>query len=1555
MVVFLFSCTQWCVGQDFYSLHIRLDNEDVSNGYEIIFGEEFTKKYDVSLRNDGDGGYYVDDLSKLEVYLKEMDGDKSVLPGKYSLYGNSKIPVGDYVIIIKYAGNQVLNFDSFSEGKTLSVKARPLEIQPPLGVNFYCTYNGGKQFTMEDFVEVSSEEIYSKDYFVNNCSMGSAAYPLPDFDNTTKIDFDKTTFTFGSRDVTADAQNVEIDWKIKSTDATEDWTSNYDVKTPINWSGYIRPKGLTATIAIQDKKYDGNANINNSQLGNVTLSGVIYGDDVTAKAKSGEYLYPSAEMGIYDKISIPVELFGAQKDNYTCTPAIGSSSIVKEKCPYDIVWKKGEETVDGNVSLTYGAAVGVDDIATQKYYDLVPLMYENGVLKEDAVATLSYSKNNWATPKSTPYDDGDILDVRRDIDRNVISYDFKADFSQYEGCESKIGVKITPYKVSPEPNINKSKVYDGTKDVVTNDDNEIELADFDLRISYTATYNTSDAGAGKTITVEFEELSNDNYELTSQTIEYTDGEIKPIQPVVRWFNNNVPCDEHTPQTINYNNSVSIVSASLYFEDKALDMNYLKDYDLPVYKLELDGNVVDVNSKLDPTKTYTRSVTFNSNNPQNLLPVSSSIKISVEKMPIELQLNGQNVQEFGAKVGGELSYVTVNLSELPSEITYKYFISSNLDISDDDLLTDAYEIAVDMQPGVGKYKFGCIATDTKGYMSEGRKVEPIEITKSSKWFPITPPEIIKSKSYDGNYYAKVEKPAKLELLGDKELETIAYFVDNNSDVQTVTESDFRSDVGSNYYVYYKVVIPEDISNTYRLYINSEMKEDGSIRYYDYFSGDYIDAGPGDITCGRVAVEVEFPNEEHQLVYGEGILGGSSEKDVKVYTMLNGEYFDIDVEWTFEDRTETRSKTYNSWPLDVGTYNNIQAFYIVKDNNSNYCGNSSEKFSITVTPRLLTFDGDLHIDDKIYDGTDIIKSDAVHVPSVKTVLQEDEPYGKGVLQEDENRVKVVYDAANTKYPSAEVGDYDGISVNVSLSGNKAHNYLLEKEVLTASSSIKPDAVYAFKYNVDPINPNDDVKTFRIRYGQSVLGVDFKVDEVTVDNERELDMSDKYVRYVLIMGGAEYDRTFLMQRPNDNDNEYYDIDVQVIKGDRDADALSGVYDIVCNQKIKLQVYKYKLEVSPPDVITKKFYDGNTSVKWVNGNNCVITNAVEGDDVRLDGEPEIAYDTPDVGNHKEISVHYKLIGNHLSRYILPDDIVLEGQIVQQGGIDEVVIQSITPSVSPTEGGYCSGDEVVLNVKFKEGIVDNCNVIFGEQAKKVGFSDLYDVELQSLTDDLYQLAFRCPNATYGTYSAKLQLIDPIDGHTKDSEPFEIKVNYSSDYMKSKYGSTVGYDGDVLVVNNRDSLFVEYQWYKTPFDKSQVFEEKNILREENKQFLYQRPYLQGWYGAAMVTKSGDKVRVCPEWFGPALNEKTSKSYVEKTVLVYPNPASSMEPITIRLNGFETDNYGGVNILIYNSMGSIVKKLTDVDELNTVVLPSGNYSGVVAVDGQTITFKFIVRN
>jgi hypothetical protein len=110
----------------------------------------------------------------------------------------------------------------------------------------------------------------------------------------------------------------------------------------------------------------------------------------------------------------------------------------------------------------------------------------------------------------------------------------------------------------------------------------------------------------------------------------------------------------------------------------------------------------------------------------------------------------------------------------------------------------------------------------------------------------------------------------------------------------------------------------------------------------------------------------------------------------------------------------------------------------------------------------------------------------------------------------------------------------------------------------------------------------------------------------------------------------------------------------------------------------------------------------------------------------------------------------------------------------------------------------------------------------------------------------------------------------------------------------------------------------------------------------------------MVTVDGNKVKVCPKWFGPKERPR-SKSSVEKSVAVYPNPAFSMEDVTIKLIGFDEESCNNANILIYNSMGSIVKTLNNVDELNTVNLPSGNYSGVVVFDGKKIPFKFIVRN
>jgi hypothetical protein len=188
------------------------------------------------------------------------------------------------------------------------------------------------------------------------------------------------------------------------------------------------------------------------------------------------------------------------------------------------------------------------------------------------------------------------------------------------------------------------------------------------------------------------------------------------------------------------------------------------------------------------------------------------------------------------------------------------------------------------------------------------------------------------------------------------------------------------------------------------------------------------------------------------------------------------------------------------------------------------------------------------------------------------------------------------------------------------------------------------------------------------------------------------------------------------------------------------------------------------------------------------------------------------------------------------------------------------------------------------------------------------------------------------------------DGKSSNGYAFEIQVNYSSKYLKAKFN-------DVVIVDNHEKprLFSEqnpditYQWYKREDGVDQK------IQGETKQF-YNVPTLDAWYGAYAKTSGDEWVKICPKYFGKSI----SKSYVLPSVSVYPNPATSMQPVTIRINDFDSDSYNNVIIYIYNSTGSLVKTIENVEELNTVTLPFRNYSGAVVVDGKKISFKFIVR-
>ncbi len=64
---------------------------------------------------------------------------------------------------------------------------------------------------------------------------------------------------------------------------------------------------------------------------------------------------------------------------------------------------------------------------------------------------------------------------------------------------------------------------------------------------------------------------------------------------------------------------------------------------------------------------------------------------------------------------------------------------------------------------------------------------------------------------------------------------------------------------------------------------------------------------------------------------------------------------------------------------------------------------------------------------------------------------------------------------------------------------------------------------------------------------------------------------------------------------------------------------------------------------------------------------------------------------------------------------------------------------------------------------------------------------------------------------------------------------------------------------------------------------------------------------------------------------------------------------IELKNFAEEDFTQIEILLYNQLGGLVKKIFGVQETNPVVLPSGFYNGVVVLRGQKVlNFKMVVE-
>ena len=80
-----------------------------------------------------------------------------------------------------------------------------------------------------------------------------------------------------------------------------------------------------------------------------------------------------------------------------------------------------------------------------------------------------------------------------------------------------------------------------------------------------------------------------------------------------------------------------------------------------------------------------------------------------------------------------------------------------------------------------------------------------------------------------------------------------------------------------------------------------------------------------------------------------------------------------------------------------------------------------------------------------------------------------------------------------------------------------------------------------------------------------------------------------------------------------------------------------------------------------------------------------------------------------------------------------------------------------------------------------------------------------------------------------------------------------------------------------------------------------------------------------------------------------------TINIYPNPARHMQPFIIQVNGLNQEELKKSNLKIYNVTGHLVKCYGNINKLNTIVLPRGEYVVKVTSNKKTyVTSKIIVH-
>ncbi len=351
-------------------------------------------------------------------------------------------------------------------------------------------------------------------------------------------------------------------------------------------------------------------------------------------------------------------------------------------------------------------------------------------------------------------------------------------------------------------------------------------------------------------------------------------------------------------------------------------------------------------------------------------------------------------------------------------------------------------------------------------------------------------------------------------------------------------------------------------------------------------------------------------------------------------------------------------------------------------------------------------------------------------------------------------------------------------------------------------------------------------------------------------------------------------------------------------------------------------QLTISAPTVTAVKMYDGLTTAVVNAG---VLSGVVSSDIGNVTLNASANYNDATVGDGKTISVVYTLSGSAANNYFAPaTEIITAAKI-----LDEVKLEN--EKIELASSGGCQGNNLYVAYKLLSGEAKEYKITFDAQAVSAGFIDVsYSTLLSSLGNDTVYIPVPAAMKE-GVYNAQIIFRNEIGLESK-AYAFSYTINLSKDYLVAKFN-------DVIVCDNSSNRFVSYQWYK----------DGSVVSGATGQFYNDPNGVVGNYYLQVVTKEGESLRTCSQ-------ELDRTAFRSATVSVYPNPVRTSETFTVEITDLTTEELAGAILNIYAVQGALVYSLDEVELINKIQLPAGEYVGAVnTADGMQYSYKLIVIN